>query len=109
LSRVDQFLNEPLTTAFEERKRRAAQVEKADDLLNELTRQAKKRGLIHPYLKQYIVARCNPLTRARKNIPSCQAALEKMSRSLEQFDLSKIHLGELRTAAAIAATSKGDV
>jgi ParB family transcriptional regulator, chromosome partitioning protein len=105
LSRVDKFLNEPLEDAFEQRVQRAAQVEQADELLNELIARAKKRGLTHPYLKTYIVARCNPLTRARKNMPSCKAALDSMCRALEQFDLSKIHFGEVRTAAAIAAAT----
>jgi ParB family chromosome partitioning protein len=105
LSRVDKFLNEPLEDAFEQRVQRAAQVEQADELLNELIARAKKHGLTHPYLKTYIVARCNPLTRARKNVPSCKAALDSMCRALEQFDLSKIHFGEVRTAAAIAAAT----
>lgn len=105
LSRVDKFLNEPLADAFEQRAQRAAQIEQADALLNELIARAKKRGLTHPYLKNYIVARCNPLTRVRKNVPSCNTALDSMCRALEQFDLSKIHFGEVRTAAAIAASA----
>ncbi|HJU12680.1 MAG TPA: ParB/RepB/Spo0J family partition protein [Candidatus Binataceae bacterium] len=105
LSRVDKFLNEPLHDAFEEREQRAAQIERADELLNDLISRAKKRGLTHPYLKNYIIARCNPLTRARKNVPSCKSALDSMCRALEQFDLTKIHFGEVRTAAAIAAAS----
>jgi ParB family transcriptional regulator, chromosome partitioning protein len=108
LSRVDKFLNEPLAEAFEQREQRAAQLERADELLNELIGRAKKRGLTHPYLKNYIVARCNPLTRARKNVPSCKSALESMCRALEQFDLSKIQFGEVRTAAAIAAASAAE-
>ncbi len=108
LSRVDKFLNEPLQDAFEQREERAAQVEHADELLNELIARAKKRGLTHPYLKNYIVARCNPLTRARKSVPSCKAALDSLCRALEQFDLAKIHFGEVRTAAAIAAASSAE-
>jgi ParB family chromosome partitioning protein len=108
LSRVDKFLNEPLQDALEDRAERAAQVERANELLSDLITRAKKRGLTHPYLKNYIVARCNPLTRARKNVPSCKAALDSMCRALEQFDLSKIHFGEVRTAAAIAAASAAE-
>jgi ParB family chromosome partitioning protein len=105
LSRVDKFLTESLQDALEQREQRATQVERADELLNDLIARAKRRGLTHPYLKNYIVARCNPLTRARKNVPSCKAALDSMCRALEAFDLSKIHFGEVRTAAAIAAAS----
>jgi ParB family chromosome partitioning protein len=108
LSRVDKFLNETLPDAMEQREQRAVQVERADELLSDLIVRAKKRGLTHPYLKNYIVARCNPLSRARKNLPSCKAALDSMCRALEQFDLSKIHFGEVRTAAAIAAASAAE-
>jgi ParB family transcriptional regulator, chromosome partitioning protein len=108
LSRVDKFLNEQLEDSLEQREQRAAQIEHADLLLNELIASGKKRGLNHPFLKNYIVARCNPLTRARKTLPSCKTALDSMSHALEQFDLSKIHFGEVRTAAAIAAASAAD-
>jgi hypothetical protein len=48
---------------------------------NNLVAHGKKRGLTHPYLKNYIVARCNLLTRVRKNIPSCKAALTSLRKS----------------------------
>jgi ParB family chromosome partitioning protein len=105
LSRVDNFLGASLTDALAEREQRAAQVEHADDLLNGLVTLGKKRGLTHPYLKNYIVARCNPLTRVRKNMPSCKNALASLIKALEQFDLSKIHFGQIREAAVIAAAS----
>jgi ParB family transcriptional regulator, chromosome partitioning protein len=97
-----------LADAFEQREQRAAQVARADELLGDLIARAKQRGLTHPYLKSYIVARCNPLTRVRKTVPSCKAALDSLCRALEQFDLAKIHFGEVRTAAAIAAAAVPD-
>ena len=108
LSRVDNFLNDPLKDALGERENRAAQVERADELLNDLVTRARKRGLTHPYLKNYIVARCNPLTRARKNLPSCRAALTGLCKAIEQFDLDRIHFGQVREAAAIAAATATD-
>lgn len=105
LSRVDVFLGEPLKEAMVEREERAAQVEQADALLNDLVAAGKKRGLMHPYLKNYIVARCNPLTRARKSLPSSKSALTSLYKALGQFDLAKVRFGEVRTAAAIAAAA----
>ncbi|MGO9452371.1 MAG: ParB/RepB/Spo0J family partition protein [Candidatus Binataceae bacterium] len=105
LSRVDNFLAKPLTDAFAEREERAAQVERADELLIELTAQGKKRGLMHPYLKNFIMARANPLTRARKTMPTCNAALNSLIKALSEFDLGKIHYGQIRDAAQIAAAS----
>ncbi|HUO05283.1 MAG TPA: ParB/RepB/Spo0J family partition protein [Candidatus Binataceae bacterium] len=106
LSRVDNFLAKPLKEAFEEREERAAMVERADELLSDLVVKGKKRGLMHPYLKNFIAARCNPLSRARKNLPSCKAALSSMVKALEEFDLGKIHFGQIQAAAQlVAATS----
>lgn len=105
LSRVDGFLNKPLKDAMPEREERAAQLERADELLASLVTRAKKRGLTHPYLKNYIVARANPLTRARKTMPSYKSALNSLSKSLEEFDLGRIRLGQLQSAAAMAAAA----
>jgi ParB family transcriptional regulator, chromosome partitioning protein len=105
LSRVDTFIADPIKDAFVEREERSGQVERADELLSELVAAGKKRGLTHPYIKNYIVARCNPLTRARKTVPSCTSALGSLCKSLEQFDLGGIHFGEVRAAAAIAAAA----
>ncbi|MGH7865392.1 MAG: hypothetical protein ACREQB_10400, partial [Candidatus Binataceae bacterium] len=105
LSRVDTFLAKPLKDAVEEREERAAQVEEADELLAELVAKAKKRGINHPYLRSYIVARCNPLSRARKNMPSCKSGLSSLVKSLGEFDVSKIHFGMVSSAAQIAAAS----
>jgi len=105
LSRVDAFLSKPLGEALAEREERAVQIAHADELLAELVARGKKRGLTHPYLKNYIVARCNPLTRARKNLPACRAALNSLVRALEEFDLGKIHFGQIQSAAQIAAAA----
>lgn len=105
LSRVDGFLNKPLKDAIDERVERAAQVERADELVVELVVKGKKRGLMHPYLKNFIIARSNPLTRARKNLPSCKSALSSLVKALEEFDLGKIHFGQIREAAQIAAAT----
>jgi ParB family transcriptional regulator, chromosome partitioning protein len=105
LSRVDNFMTKPFKEAIEEREERAAAVERADELVTELVAAGKKRGLMHPYLKNYIIARCNPLTRARKNLPTCKAALSSLVKALETFDLGKIHFGQVREAAQIAAAT----
>ena len=105
LSRVDNFVTKPIKDAYEEREERAALVERADELVTELVAAGKKRGMMHPYLKNYIIARSNPLTRARKNLPTCKAALTSLNKELESFDLSKIRFGQVREAAQIAAAT----
>jgi ParB family transcriptional regulator, chromosome partitioning protein len=105
LSRIDGFLNKPLKEAMPEREERAAELDRADELLASLVTRAKKRGLVHPYLKNYIVARANPLTRTRKTLPSYKSVLNNLCKSLAEFDLARVHLGALQSAAAIAAAA----
>jgi len=70
LKRVDAFLKQALAKAYEERQHRAELVERADALLTQVAARLKKRGIVHPYVKNFVMARVNPLTRARKTLPS---------------------------------------
>lgn len=108
LTRVDTFMNKPIREAMGEREERAAEVQHADDLVNELVTKGKKRGLMHPYLKNFIIARCNPLTRVRKTMPTYKTAMASLTKSLEEFDLGKIHFGQVREAANLVAAAAAD-
>lgn len=103
LRRVDRFLRPPLAKAYQERQDRAEQVEAADALLGGVVVRIKKRGINHPYIKNFVLARCNPLTRARKTVPGFQEALEKLHRSLERFDVDRIRMEEIARAAVMSA------
>ena len=103
LRRVDRFLRPPLAMAYQERQDRAEQVEAADALLGGVVVRIKKRGINHPYIKNFVLARCNPLTRARKTVPGFQEALEKLHRSLERFDVDRIRMEEIARAAVMSA------
>ena len=70
LRRVDNFLNTPLPKAYAERERRAELVRAADDVLADVVAKVKKRGVNHPDVKNYVLARTTPLNRARKTLPS---------------------------------------
>ena len=95
LRRVDKFLKDPLTKAFEERQSRAASLERADQLLTEAVKALKDQGISHPYVKNFVIARVNPLSRARKTMPSFQTAFQKLEASLEKFDPAKIRLADV--------------
>ncbi len=102
LRRVEGFLKSGLAKAYPERERRAAQVEGADKLLTEVVAGLKKRGIAHPYVKNFVLARCNPLTRARKTVPSFDQALERLTASLEKFDPASIRMEDVTRAAVFA-------
>ncbi|MBI4254798.1 MAG: ParB N-terminal domain-containing protein, partial [Candidatus Rokubacteria bacterium] len=69
LRRVDKFLKLTLPKGIEERRERADLVRAADAALGDVVQKIKKRGINHPYVKNYVLARTTPLTRARKTLP----------------------------------------
>jgi len=93
LRRVDKFLAQALGNAFSERVSRAALLEEASDRLDARVDELKSRGVNHPYAKTVILARVNPLGRARKTIPTFQQAFAKLSKSLEDFDVGTVRWG----------------
>ncbi|HTU02710.1 MAG TPA: ParB N-terminal domain-containing protein [Candidatus Sulfotelmatobacter sp.] len=103
LRRVDAFLKQPLAKAYEERVRRAEVVDAADALLGEVAARLKRRGITHPYVKNFVMARVNPLTRARKSLPTFDQTWEKIQAALERFDVEKIRAEDVARAAGPAA------
>jgi ParB family chromosome partitioning protein len=103
LRRVDKFLKAPLAKAYGERERRAALVRAADDALADVVQKVKKRGVNHPYVKNYVLARTTPLSRARKTLPSFEQTFERLRENLEAFDPAKVRLDEIARAAVFAA------
>jgi ParB family chromosome partitioning protein len=103
LRRVDGFLKQPLRKGYDVRLDRAAKVEQADDLLSERVDELKKRRVKHPYVKNFVMARCNPLTRARKSLPAFDTALNCLIKSLEEFDTSEISYMDVARAGIAAA------
>ena len=93
----------PLPKAYAEREERAELVRAADDALAEVVAKLKKRGINHPYVKNYVLARTTPLTRARKTLPSFEQTFERLRENLEAFDPAKVRLDEIARAAVFAA------
>jgi ParB family chromosome partitioning protein len=102
LRRVDRFLDKPLAKAYAERERRAALVQAADDALTAVVAKVKKRGVTHPYVKNYVLARTTPLTRARKTLPGFDTTFEKLRENLEAFDPASVRMDAIARAAMFA-------
>jgi ParB family chromosome partitioning protein len=106
LRRVDRFLKGTLPKALEERQERAAMVREADRLLGTIVARLKKRGIKHPYVKNFVLARTTPLTRARKTLPSFEVTFRKLAENLEGFDVGKIRYEDVaRSAIVVPAAS----
>jgi len=103
LRRVDKFLKGALPKALPEREERAELVRAADQVLGEVVAKIKKRGIKHPYVKNFVLARTTPLTRARKTLPSFDQTFTRLRKNLEEFDVSKIRYEEIARSAIMAA------
>jgi ParB family chromosome partitioning protein len=78
LRRVDKFAKTPLRRGLEDRGARAALVREADEALGKVVAKVKKRGINHPYVKNYLLARTTPLGRWRKILPSFEQTFRKL-------------------------------
>jgi len=101
LRRVDRFLKSALKPAYETRQKRAGRVEEADGRLKEIVDRLKRRGINHPFVKNFVLARCNPLSRARKTLPGFDQAVEKLIASLEAFDVATIRQEDIARSAVM--------
>ncbi len=103
LKRVDKFLKGKLPATLEERGERARKVKAADEALAKAVAALKKRGISHPYVKNYVLARTSPLTRARKTVPSFDQAFSRLLAAIEGFDVAKVRYEDVQRAAVFAA------
>jgi ParB family chromosome partitioning protein len=103
LRRVDKFLKGTLPKTLDEREERAQMVREADEALGNVVQKLKKRGVNHPYIKNFVLARTTPLTRARKTLPSFEVTFKKLLDNLEGFDVTKIRYEEIARSALMAA------
>jgi len=107
LRRVDKFLKGSLPRTYREREERAALVHEADEALGRVVAKLKKRGINHPYVKTFVLARATPLTRQRKTLPSFDQTFKKLRESLEAFDVSKVRYEDIQRAAVVAPPPAG--
>jgi len=102
LRRVDKFLKTTLTKGIAEREERAGLVRAADEALNVVVAKIKKRGINHPYVKNYVLARTTPLSRARKTLPSFEQTFRKLADALGDFDPGKVRYEDIQRSAIMA-------
>jgi ParB family transcriptional regulator, chromosome partitioning protein len=103
LRRVDKFLKVKLPKGLEEREERAAMVRQTDEALGVVVTKLRKRGINHPYVKNFVLARTTPLTRARKTLPPFEQTFRKLRDSIAGFDVSKVRYEDVQRSAIMAA------
>jgi ParB family chromosome partitioning protein len=103
LKRVDKFLKGKLPATLVTRKERAEAVRAADQALVAVVAALKKRGINHPYVKNYVLARTTPLTRARKTLPSFDQTFKQLRAAIEDFDVGKVRYEDVQRSAVYGA------
>jgi len=103
LRRVDKFLKGGFPRTITEREERADLVRDVDAALGLVVAKLKKRGINHPYVKNFVLARTTPLTRQRKTLPSFDQTFKKLAENLEAFDTAKVRYEDIQRSAIMAA------
>lgn len=108
LRKVDGWIPGSLGEGLPERERRAGLVLTLDDAVNEAVAKLKEKGLQSPYLKNFVVARINPLRFIKGEPPSLDDLLATMTQRASKMDADKIKPGDLAKASGYGAEASED-
>ena len=103
LKRTDQFLAAPLPKALPQRIAISQRVLELDDVVIEQVEALKERGLTNPYLKNFVVARINPLRFRPKDADplSLDQALDRMLSGARKFNPEKIKMEDIARSGGV--------
>jgi ParB family transcriptional regulator, chromosome partitioning protein len=112
LKKVDRFADRPLTQSLRQREDYAARLLEIDTRVKTLIATLQKRGFRSPYLRNYVVARINPVRfhKAKKGdtappLPLGQA-LTRMAAAARSFNVSSVSNAELAWVAVGAGSGE---
>ena len=110
LRRVDLFQDRALPAAIRQREQWAVRLLDIDDRVTAHVKALQEMGMKSPYLRQVVVARCNPVRwiPQKKGAPppmTVAEALTRMTASVRKFDPKKIRPQDLAIAAAMGGGS----
>ncbi|MFO7178465.1 MAG: chromosome partitioning protein ParB [Pseudomonadota bacterium] len=95
LRKVDTWIDEPLARATPVRARRAELLIELDTAVSDTVEALKARGLKSPYLKNFVVARVNPLRFMKGELPGCDELLQTMTRKARSLNVERISPADL--------------
>jgi ParB family chromosome partitioning protein len=112
LKKVDRFSDKPLTTSLREREGYAARLLEIDTQVKRVVADLTKKGFKSPYLRNYVVARINPVRfhKVKKGdtkppMPIAQA-LTRMAASAKKFDVGSVKNSEIAWVAVGASSAE---
>jgi len=107
LRRVDVFQDKALPAALRQREQWAVRLADIDDRVTAHVKALQEMGMKSPYLRQVVVARCNPvrwIPQKKGAAPpmSVAEALTRMTAAVRKFDPKKVRPQDLAIAAAFS-------
>jgi ParB family chromosome partitioning protein len=90
LRRFDEFLDERLPRASQERVRRARLVLEVDDAVGGIVAKLKKRGFTSPYLRPFVIARINPIRFSTSTEFDFDDVLGRMLKAAGKFNVDRV-------------------
>ena len=108
LKKVDRFAERALAASLREREGYAARIQEIDAAVKQIVAQLQERGLRSPYLRNYVVARINPVRfhKAKKGDAkppmTVAAALTRMLAAANKFDPGSVSSRDLALVAAVS-------
>jgi ParB family chromosome partitioning protein len=99
--RVDGWLEKPLKDALKVREARAGKIEKLDARVAEIVHALQAKGFKSPYLKAFVIARCNPL-RFMKVMPPFDEALDDITKRAGRFNVENVKDSDIAASAGPA-------
>jgi ParB family transcriptional regulator, chromosome partitioning protein len=106
LRKVEAFDEAKLSKALPERERRAQVVLAFDDAVGEAVARLKEKGFDSPYLKNFVVARVNPLRFMKGAAPPFDALFEQMTKRARGMDPGKIRSEDVARSGGGAADAE---
>ncbi len=107
LKKVDGFLDRRLSEAMAERERRAKVVLEFDEAVSAAVARLKEKGLESPYLRNFVVARVNPLRFVKGAPPGFDDLFAQMTKRARGMDLSKVRTEDLARSGGAPETEAG--
>ena len=103
LKRCDVFLDAALAKALERREKRVDALLLIDDRVGEIVAGLKAKGMDSPYLKNYVVARINPIRFHKGDPPPLDDVLDRMAKSAAAFSVERVTVADLARSGVPAS------
>jgi ParB family chromosome partitioning protein len=104
LRRLEQFSPESLQKSLQVHQKYADQLFELDEKVADVIDKLKKRGLVSPYLRAFVVARINPLRWIKDEPPPLPEVLKTMKERLGRFNVDKVNQQDLAKAGGAPDT-----